>query len=108
MMRAIQGAMTMRRVAARCILAACCLLTLGAISCSEMPASSEDPVGGLIQSDPEDAGFVAARMKLIDDAVETAIAAGELPGAVVVVGRRGRIAYLKAFGAKRALPARNK
>lgn len=104
MIRAIQGAMAMRGVTVYCILAACCLLTSGAISCSEMPAYSEDPGGGLIQSNPEDAGFVAARMKLIDDAVEAAIAAGELPGAVVVVGRHGRIAYLKAFGNRSVKP----
>ncbi len=104
MMREIYGVMTMRGSAACCMLAVCCLLTASAISCSEMSAYSEDPGKGLIQSDPEDAGLISARMKLIDDAVEGAIDAGELPGAVVVVARRGRIAYFKAFGNRSVKP----
>ncbi len=42
----------------------------------------------------------------IDAAVEEAIKRNETPGAVVLVGRRGRIAYRKAYGARSLIPAR--
>ena len=50
------------------------------------------------RTDPSDAGFSAPRLALIRAALERDIAAGLLPGAVVGIGRRGRIAYLEAIG----------
>lgn len=45
-----------------------------------------------------DAGFLPQRLERIDHAIEAAIAAGEIPGAVAWVARNGETAYHKAFG----------
>lgn len=55
---------------------------------------------------PAEAGFSAARLARIDAAVEEALAARDLPGAVVVVGRRDRVVFRKAYGSRAILPAR--
>ncbi|MDJ0938171.1 MAG: serine hydrolase domain-containing protein [Woeseiaceae bacterium] len=62
------------------------LLFAGALSARELPA------------DPETLGFSADRLDRIDAAVERALETGQVAGAVVLVQRRGELAYLKAFG----------
>ena len=49
-------------------------------------------------------GFDPAKLGEIDAAVERGIAAGEMPGAVVCVGRSGGIAFLKAYGRRQVEP----
>ncbi|MGH9481031.1 MAG: serine hydrolase domain-containing protein, partial [Terriglobales bacterium] len=44
----------------------------------------------------------------IDAAVQRSIAAGEMPGAVVIIGHDGRVVYRKAFGERALLPRREK
>ncbi len=46
----------------------------------------------------------SVRLARIDDAVEAAVADGDLPGAVVLVWSQGRTAYLKAFGRRAVEP----
>jgi uncharacterized protein YbbC (DUF1343 family)/CubicO group peptidase (beta-lactamase class C family) len=41
----------------------------------------------------------------IDEAAQDAIASGEVPGAVVLVGQRDRVLYHRAFGRRRVVPA---
>lgn len=53
----------------------------------------------------EAAGFDPSRLARIDALVEEAIRAKQLPGAVVLVGRRDGIAYLKAYGSRAVVPA---
>jgi CubicO group peptidase (beta-lactamase class C family) len=67
--------------------------------------SAQAPGSGLIQANPETAGLIASRLLYIEDAVNAAIKAGELPGAVILVARHGQIAYLKAFGNRSVKPA---
>ncbi|MEJ7578500.1 MAG: exo-beta-N-acetylmuramidase NamZ domain-containing protein [Pyrinomonadaceae bacterium] len=55
---------------------------------------------------PSAVGMSAERLAGIDRAVEEAIKRNETPGAVVLVGRRGRIAWRKAYGARSLVPAR--
>jgi len=50
----------------------------------------------------------APRLTAIDAAVEEAIARGDLPGAVVLVGMRDRVIYRKAFGNRAVLPSRER
>jgi len=47
---------------------------------------------------PADAGVIADRLGRIDTAVEAAVAAGEIPGAVALIARDGKIVYHEAFG----------
>ncbi len=59
---------------------------------------------GLPQAIPESVGLISAELQNIDQAVNAAIGGGEIPGAVVLVARRGRIAYFKAFGHRALVP----
>jgi uncharacterized protein YbbC (DUF1343 family)/CubicO group peptidase (beta-lactamase class C family) len=53
---------------------------------------------------PAAVGMSAERLALLDKAIEQAIARGETPGAVVLVARRGRVVWRKAFGARAVKP----
>ena len=57
---------------------------------------------GLPTAEPASVGLDPAKLARIDEAVAGAIARGEVPGAVVLVGRRGKIAHASVVG-KRAL-----
>ena len=47
---------------------------------------------------PQDVGFDAVKLNLIDSITTDAISRGATPGAVVLVAKNGKIAYRKAFG----------
>ncbi len=55
---------------------------------------------------PAMVGMSAERLARMDAAIEGSIKGRELPGAVVLVGRRGRVAWRKAYGARAVSPAR--
>jgi CubicO group peptidase (beta-lactamase class C family) len=55
---------------------------------------------------PAEAGMSASKLAGIDGVVEEAIKAGQLPGAVVLVLREGKIVWRKAYGNRRQQPAR--
>jgi uncharacterized protein YbbC (DUF1343 family) len=55
---------------------------------------------------PADAGSSAARWSRIDAVVRESIQKGELPGAVVLVGWKGRIVFRKAYGNRALAPTR--
>jgi CubicO group peptidase (beta-lactamase class C family) len=78
-------------------------LALVLIAAATAP-SQPRPVRGLTKAVPETVGLLSSRLTLIDEAVRAAIEAKEVPGAVVLVARHGRIAYLKAFGNRALLP----
>ena len=81
----------------RLALVAFCLLltTLGQVS----PAQSRLP-----QADPASVGLDPARLARIDELVAEGLAEKRMPGCVVCVGRQGKIAWLKAYGAKQVQP----
>src|SRR5215471_2882500 len=58
----------------------------------------------LIPTSPESVGLSGSRLTKIDEAVLDSISRRETPGAVVLVGRRGRIVYRKAFGRRTIEP----
>ncbi|PYQ54726.1 MAG: serine hydrolase, partial [Acidobacteria bacterium] len=47
---------------------------------------------------PEDVGLSSERLQRLTDAFQGYVNDGKLPGAVVLVARRGKVAYLRAFG----------
>jgi CubicO group peptidase (beta-lactamase class C family) len=49
-------------------------------------------------SDPESVGMSADRLDRLTQTFEQYVSEGELPGAVVLVARKGKIAYLESFG----------
>ncbi|MGC1272085.1 MAG: serine hydrolase domain-containing protein [Planctomycetaceae bacterium] len=57
------------------------------------------------QVDPEKLGFDPVWFAAIDGLVEKGIADGEMPGAVVCIGRSDGIAFLKAYGQRQVEPA---
>ncbi len=89
------------------IFAFVCIILAEFVTNFAAPAFSADsPRKGLDQSVPDAIGLSSSRLKHIDEAVEAALQAGEIPGAVVLVARHGRIGYLKAFGKRSIQPAR--
>ncbi len=55
-------------------------------------------------ADPAEVGMSADRLGRIDSVVQDAIARGEAPGAVVLVARKGKLVYRKAFGMRALEP----
>jgi CubicO group peptidase (beta-lactamase class C family) len=47
---------------------------------------------------PEDVGFSSERLKRLTSAFQTDVDKGTIPGAVVLIARNGKVAYLEAFG----------
>ncbi|HSH99176.1 MAG TPA: serine hydrolase domain-containing protein [Reyranella sp.] len=47
---------------------------------------------------PEEVGFVGARLKRLGDRIEEGVKNNELPGAVVLIARNGKLAMFDAFG----------
>ena len=60
---------------------------------------------GLPSVAPAAVGMSAERLGEIDAVVGRAIERGETPGAVVLVARRGRIVWRKAYGSRAVVPA---
>ncbi|MCI0487442.1 MAG: DUF1343 domain-containing protein [Blastocatellia bacterium] len=69
-------------------------------------AFSRQNAGRLTPASPESAGMSSERLARIDEAVLASIRRRETPGAVVLVGRKGRIVYRKAFGDRALAPRR--
>ena len=57
-----------------------------------------DEVATIHQAEPAEVGLSADRLKRIPEAMAREIAANRIPGGVLAIARRGRIAYHEAFG----------
>jgi len=53
---------------------------------------------GLPQAKPEQVGLSASRLERITEAFQAEVTKGRIPGAVVLVARQGKVAYLHSFG----------
>ncbi|MGH2357269.1 MAG: serine hydrolase domain-containing protein, partial [Candidatus Limnocylindria bacterium] len=49
-------------------------------------------------STPEDVGLSSERLKRLSAAMSAAVDRREIPGAVVIIGRKGKVAYAESFG----------
>jgi CubicO group peptidase (beta-lactamase class C family) len=47
---------------------------------------------------PDEVGFSSERLGRVTDMLRTNIAAGEIPGAVLLIARHGKIAYFESLG----------
>ena len=47
---------------------------------------------------PEEVGFVASRLKRLSDRLEEGVKNNELPGAVVLIARNGKLVMFDSFG----------
>ena len=60
--------------------------------------ASSSPGHALPRAKPEEVGLSSERLQRLTDAFERYTADGKLPGAVVLVARRGKVVYHRAFG----------
>jgi CubicO group peptidase (beta-lactamase class C family) len=74
------------------------------VACAAVVHPADVKLRGLPMSAPEAIGLSGTHLRHIESAVKAAMDAGEVPGAVVLVARRGRIGYLKAFGSRAVEP----
>ena len=58
----------------------------------------------LPEAKPEAMGFDPSRLARVDDAIAQAVGEEKVPGAVVVVGRRGKVVLARAFGRRSVGP----
>jgi uncharacterized protein YbbC (DUF1343 family) len=76
--------------------------TLAAAAEKSQRLAATEPTGGPSAA-PADSGF---DFSSADGAIEASIAADELPGAVLLVGHRGKVVYRRAYGSRSILPKR--
>jgi len=88
--KVIQNQIVMKKLLTLCLLAGCLL------------ATTAQP---LPQVAPELAGMDSRRLRYADQAIEQAIRKGDIPGAVLGVVHRGKLAYVKAYGNKEVYPS---
>jgi CubicO group peptidase (beta-lactamase class C family) len=72
------------------------LLLFALISCTQ-PVAVKKTLP-LSEASPESVGMSSERLARIDSMCQEAVAAGQIPGAVALVARNGKIVYWKAFG----------
>lgn len=75
--------------------AALCVALLLATGCAPLaPSANVEPA----RAAPESAGMSSVRLERITAAFEQEVAAKRLPGATVMVARKGKLVYARAFG----------
>src|SRR5512137_1416399 len=62
--------------------------------------------GTLPSSSPDDVGMSAERLGRVDAVITEAIGRKELPGAVLLVSRKGKTVHRKAYGESQWVPER--
>ena len=72
------------------------LLALAALASLALASTAQADV--LPVAPPEAVGLSSERLEAITDRLEGGIRKGEIPGAVLLIARRGKIAYFEALG----------
>jgi len=76
------------------------LVVSGTPSGTSLPATPPP----LPSARPEEAGLDSRQLAAIHQAVEEALAARKMPGCVVLIGRRGKVVFEKAYGRRQVEP----
>jgi uncharacterized protein YbbC (DUF1343 family)/CubicO group peptidase (beta-lactamase class C family) len=84
--------------------ARCCVAVLLLASALGTTVLSTDGSAGLVRTRSSRVGVSSQRLAAIDTAVNAEIAQHHLPGAVVLVARKGTIVWRKAYGARALEP----
>jgi uncharacterized protein YbbC (DUF1343 family)/CubicO group peptidase (beta-lactamase class C family) len=82
------------------------MLRLALACCLTLALFTQGLSATLPTASPASVGMSAERLAQIDAVVQKAIAENAAPGAVVLVARRGRIVWRKAYGSRAIEPAR--
>ena len=83
------------------------LLVAGIVTQNQMPGITKDASSiKTVPRAPESFGLNPGRLRFIDSAVEASIKEDEIPGAVVLIGRKDGIEYFKAYGNRSVQPVR--
>lgn len=72
-----------------------CLVAAAALHAAEPPAPAGMP---LPVASPESVGLSSARLDRFSQRIKQDVADGKMPGAVVAIARRGKLAYYESFG----------
>ena len=80
------------------------LLSAAAAAAALAGCTLQPAEGTLRKATPESMGMNSAKLSQVDAIVESFIADGSIPGAVLSVVRDDRIVYLKAYGNKQVVP----
>lgn len=73
---------------------------------AKSPAAQPTGAGRLPVVKPEEAGLDGESLATMEPLIAAAIAERKLPGAVLCIGRRGQIGWLKAYGDRQLVPER--
>ncbi|MCF8245591.1 MAG: beta-lactamase family protein [Saprospiraceae bacterium] len=76
------------------LLLCCCMVTL--LAFSQTKSIKNSPL--LTEATPESQGFSTERMNRLDGFIEQSVKDGDIPGAVLLIARNGKIIHWKAFG----------
>src|SRR5215475_5339735 len=68
-------------------------------------SAQKPPLSSGSASGPSAVGMSATRLAHLDDIIEAEIAKKQLPGAVVIVGRKGKVVWRRAYGNRAVEPA---
>jgi CubicO group peptidase (beta-lactamase class C family) len=71
-----------------CVIAVSLLTVAAPVSSAPLPKAAK----------PEAVGFSSQRLQRVTDTFNADVASGKIPGAVVLIARRGKVAYQQAFG----------
>jgi uncharacterized protein YbbC (DUF1343 family)/CubicO group peptidase (beta-lactamase class C family) len=82
------------------------IISIAAVTLLVPPTLLAQRTNRLTPAPPESVGMSNERLSKIDEAVLESIARKDTPGAVVLVARKGRIVYRKAFGDRAIEPTR--
>ena len=104
-LRALRDLATLRETQIRKAVVSAVLLLL-LFSFPLFAQRTERRPNNLSSATPESVGMSSERLAKIDEAVAESLARKDAPGAVVLVARKGRVVYRKAFGDRAIEPKR--